>query len=355
MEEIELIEKYFNGELAESEKRSFEARMNNDAPFREHAERHFAFLKSLYVYADRNKTRAILNEIHEELEPSLTADAKESKRRRISWPTVAVAASVALLCSVGTFIAFRLLDSGRPANYLELVRTVDRLNQSHNQILKDIKKSQKPDIAPGKYSGTGFMVSPNGYVVTSYHVVKSADSLFIENERFGRLKVVLVYHNPSTDVALLLVTDSQFKTLPAIPMSIRNQEGNLGEPVYTLGYPRNEIVYGDGTISATSGFEQNENSYQISIPVNPGNSGGPMIDQQGAVIGIINGVQTQTRGASFAVKSGVLLQEINSIPKDSLATPLKTNSVNQMAGLSRVNQIKRWRDYVFIVKVYHGK
>jgi len=112
---------------------------------------------------------------------------------------------------------------------------------------------------------------------------------------------------------------------------------------------------GPGTISAASGFEQNENSYQISIPVNPGNSGGPMIDQQGAVIGIINGVQTETRGAAFAVKSKVLLDEIESIAQDSLAVPFKINSSNQLAGLSHVNQIKRWKDYVFMVKVYHGK
>ena len=80
-----------------------------------------------------------------------------------------------------------------------------------------------------------------------------------------------------------------------------------------------------------------------------------MIDQQGAVIGIINGVQAETRGAAFAVKSKVLLDEIESITQDSLAVPLKVNSSNQLAGLSRVNQIKRWRDYVFMVKVYHDK
>ncbi len=80
-----------------------------------------------------------------------------------------------------------------------------------------------------------------------------------------------------------------------------------------------------------------------------------MIDQQGAVIGIINGLQTETRGAGFAVKSKVLLDEIQSIPQDSLSTPLKINSANQLASLSRINQIKRWKDYVFMVKVYHGK
>jgi hypothetical protein len=80
-----------------------------------------------------------------------------------------------------------------------------------------------------------------------------------------------------------------------------------------------------------------------------------MIDQQGAVVGIINGLQTEARGTAFAIKSKILLDEINNIPQDSLSAPLKISSANQLAGLSRVNQIKRWKDYVFMVKVYHGK
>ncbi|GHN00590.1 hypothetical protein WSM22_20790 [Cytophagales bacterium WSM2-2] len=354
MEELELIEKYFNKELNEAELLSFEDKMKSDESFRERAEGHFLFLNSLKTYGVQKELKLKLNEIHEEL--GLATDEKTVKTRwEKYWPTLAVAASVALLCTVGTFFALRWTYKEHQSDFQQLSKVVDRLNKSTNQILKDIKENKKPEIAPGKISGTGFMISPNGYVVTSYHVVKSADSLFVENEKFGRLKVDMIYNNPATDVALLLITDYQFKALPYIPVAIRNQEGNLGESVYTLGYPRNEIVYGDGTISAASGFQRNENSYQISIPVNPGNSGGPMIDQQGAVLGIINGVQTEARGASFAVKSGVLLQEITSIPQDSLVLPLRINTMSQLSNFSRVNQIKRLKDYVFIVKVYHGK
>lgn len=353
MEEVELFEKYFNNALNEAEKLSFEEKIRIDGSFKQRAESHFAFLRSIQEYGSRKELKQTLDQIHSELEVPVI-EIKTSRWEKY-WPTVAIAACVALICTIGTFFTLQYNDSRHQADYREMRKTVDQLNKSHNQILKDIKKNQKPEIAPGKYSGSGFLISTNGYIVTSYHVVKSADSIFVENEKFGRLKVAMVYNNPLTDVALLLITDDQFKNLPYVPLAIRRQEGNLGEPVYTLGYPRNEIVYGDGTISATSGFEQNENSYQISIPVNPGNSGGPMLDQQGAVIGIINGVQTEARGAAFAIKSGVLLQEIESIPQDSLFAPVKINKANQLANLSRVNQIKRWRDYVFIVKVYHGK
>jgi S1-C subfamily serine protease len=360
IEELELIERYFRNELNSAELQAYEKRMQEDESFRQKAEEHIQFLKSLRQYGDRKAKKDALNKIHEEL--NFVIEPTKQVRIIGRWErygrTMAVAASVALVCTLGAFFALKYNNDQHQTNYQELRRVVDGLKKSHNQILKDIKENKanaKPEIAPGKYSGTGFLISTNGYIVTSYHLVKSSDSVFIENEKFGRLKVSLVYKNPETDVALLLVIDEQFKTLPSIPFSVRSTDANLGETVYTLGYPRNDIVYGDGTISAASGFEQNENSYQISIPVNPGNSGGPMIDQQGAVVGIINGVQTEARGTAFAVKSKVLLDEIKSIPPDSLETPLKLATANQLASLSRVNQIKRWKDYVFMVKVYHGK
>ncbi|HTH55286.1 MAG TPA: serine protease [Cyclobacteriaceae bacterium] len=357
MEELELIEKYFSRELNEKERGAFEKKMHDDDLFRQRAEDHIQFLKSFKQYGDRKLKKEALEKIHDEMDFSTEAKVVPLSRWEKYGRTVAIAASVALLCTVGTFFALKYSNEQHETNFEILRREVNGLKRSQNQILKDIKEkaNAKPEFAPSKYSGTGFLVSGNGYIVTAYHVVKSSDSVFVENEKFGRLKVSVVYKNPETDVALLLVMDEQFKNLHAVPFAIRNSEGVLGEPVYTLGYPRNEIVYGDGTISATSGYEQNESSYQISIPVNPGNSGGPMIDQQGAVIGIVNGVQTDARGTAFAVKSNVLLDEIKNVPLDSLAPPLRVNTTGQLAGMSRVNQIKRWKDYVFMVKVYHGK
>jgi S1-C subfamily serine protease len=362
MEELELFDKYFRKELSVADQLAFEEKMKADAAFRERAEQHFLFLRSFKQYGDRKAKKAALTKIHDEMNLS-DETVPSTKTVKISgWErygrTMSIAASVALFCTIGAFFALQFYNQEHQAKYQEVIRIIKGFDRKYNQISKDIKEikeDKKLLVAPAKYSGSGFLISNNGYVATSYHVIKLADSLFLENEKFGILKASVVYKNPATDVALLYIEDEQFRKQAKVPFMIRTTEGSLGEVVYTLGYPRNDIVYGDGTISAASGYEQNENSYQISIPVNPGNSGGPMIDQQGAVIGIINGVQTETRGAAFAVKSKVLLEEINSIAQDSLAVPVKVNPTNQLAGLSRVNQIKKWKDYVFMVKVYHGK
>ncbi|MEO7989410.1 MAG: serine protease [Chryseolinea sp.] len=355
IEEMDLLDRYAAGSLSEEQKLQFEERMSNNLSFRERVEAHVLFVRAFKEHGERKSLKKTLNSIHSEQDNTIHLNVEKSKqgyRLQRIWPTIAVAASVALICVAGGFFMFMSYDKGHQANYLELRKNVEKLKKSQTQILENIKKNKAPDLSPGKYSGSGFLISPNGYVVTAYHVVKSADSIFIENEKFGRLKTSLVYTDAANDIALLLISDIQFKGGSVMPV-IRKMEGNLGESVYTLGFPREDIVYGEGSISAASGYEQNENSYQVSIPLNPGNSGGPMIDQQGAVVGIISGIQTETRGAAFAIKSSVLLETIQNIPVDSLAKPINLTGKNQWGGMTRVNQIKKWSDFVFIVKVYN--
>jgi serine protease Do len=141
--------------------------------------------------------------------------------------------------------------------------------------------------------------------------------------------------------------------LATVPYSFKKGKSDLGENVYTLGYPGDEIKFGPGALTAATGFRGDTTEYEMFIPVNPGNSGGPLMDDKGNVIGVINGKQTQTSGAAFAVKSNYLLKAIQSIPADSLNKSLILNTKNTLASLSRTQQIKKLRNYVFMVKVYN--
>jgi S1-C subfamily serine protease len=208
----------------------------------------------------------------------------------------------------------------------------------------------KEKIFPGNYAGTGFLLSSRGYVATSYHVVKDADSVVIENEKFGRLKTVVVHSDPINDISILKIDKALgFKSLP---FTIVEDEASLAEEVYTLGYPREDVVFGEGSVSALTGYLQNPNAYQISIPVNPGNSGGPLLNSKGDLIGMISGLQTQTSGAAFAIKSSILLNSVVDPALDSLAVPLTLPKLNTIKNVGRIQQVKQWRDFVFVVRVY---
>ncbi|WP_163202633.1 trypsin-like peptidase domain-containing protein, partial [Citrobacter koseri] len=72
------------------------------------------------------------------------------------------------------------------------------------------------------------------------------------------------------------------------PYIIRKSNADLGEEIFTLGYPRNEVVYGMGYLSAKSGYNGDTLSYQIQMSVNPGNSGAPVFNKVGDIIGVLS-------------------------------------------------------------------
>jgi S1-C subfamily serine protease len=214
-----------------------------------------------------------------------------------------------------------------------------------------MNKAQKPVPAnPGQYSGTGFAISGNGYLATNIHVIKDADSIYVETNKGEAYKATLVYEDKTCDLAILKILDSTFK-LPPPPYRLKNIQAPLGDEVYTLGYPRDEIVYGKGYISSETGFRGDSNAYQIAIPVNPGNSGGPLIDSKGQVLGIITGKESPSDDVAFAVKSSFLINMLDSLPKDfnrnALVKPHAPRSQN------RVDQIRQLQPYIFLVKVYN--
>jgi S1-C subfamily serine protease len=150
---------------------------------------------------------------------------------------------------------------------------------------------------------------------------------------------------------VLKIADSTFKTQP-LPYSLKSQGLKLGEEVFTMGYPRDEIVYGKGYISAKTGFNGDTTAYQVSIPVNPGNSGAPLLDSRGDIVGIVTGKQTTSDGIAFAVKSAHLKRLLEEMPKDK---QLKKDQLhkNHLDGLNRVDQIKKLEDFVYMIKVYN--
>jgi serine protease Do len=107
------------------------------------------------------------------------------------------------------------------------------------------------------------------------------------------------------------------------------------------------MVFGEGSVSSYTGFEGDTSAYQISIPVNPGNSGGPLFDNMGNLIGIISGRNASAEGASFAVKSKWLADDILEHTEEKISFPGKKN----LKGLDRANQVRKMKDFVFMVKV----
>jgi S1-C subfamily serine protease len=329
--------------------------LDADPSLRQKADEYLRLLDSLQFFNNRRMLKNMLSDTHSDARPGLTTmpAANEGKSRWSRyWPLTAVAASVALISTFTTLYIARSLETKQTAYYKELGRKVEQIKKSQNIIMADIAESkEKATPPPANYTGTGFLISPNGYVATSYHVIRNADSIYIENSRFGSLKVSVLMNDLGKDVSILKIESDKFKPLASLPYLISDKEASLGEDVYTLGFPREDIVFGEGSISSSTGYKHDSAAYQISVPVNPGNSGGPLFNSRGDVVGIISGLQTETTGTAFATKSSVLLKTIHEVP-DSVSGRLTLPRQNFLKDLNKVQKLGKWSEYVFMVRVY---
>jgi len=354
------IESYLHGEMAAEERAAFEALLRTDARLAEQVREHRQLLHTMRSFGQRQALRQQLNKIHAEMQPETETSAATPAGWKGFWnrhaQTIAVAASVSLLSVFGAQWSVQQLKAPvrqQTARYVELRREVERLKKAQTAIINGINDASKPAPRPAAFSGTGFAISANGYVVTSSHVVEGADSVLIENEAGEKFKVTEVYRDQIHDLLILKVTDPAFETFGNLPYTFKTQESDLGEKVYTLGYPREDIVFGEGSLSSSTGFEGDTTAYQISIPLNPGNSGGPLLDDKGNLIGVISGKQAGQEGASFAIKSVYLLQMISELPVEDAPVTAALPKNNALSGQSRPQQLKKLKDYVFVVKVYN--
>lgn len=359
IEIISQIDAYLKGELPASERAAFEQKRLSDPDFDLKVVDHTNFVSQLSQYSDRLKLKSDMNSIHETLD--IYAIKKEVapddpiyirlwKKYKIN---ISIAASVAFIAVAATLLSTGYFSKSISTNVSLLRREINSIKKSQNDIIKNINdKPAKGPTNPGEFGGTGFALSSNGYVVTNYHVVKGADSLYIQNHEGESFKAKLIYIDPAYDLAVLQVTDPEFENLGTLPYTFKKSASDVGEDVFTIGFPRDDQVYGKGYVSSKNGFAGDTVAYQVSIPVNPGNSGGPLLDNRGNVIGIINGKQAHVDGAAFAIKSTYILKSIDAIPQDSLDEKLVLSKKNSLSGLSRKDQFKKLEPFIYMVKVY---
>ena len=183
---------------------------------------------------------------------------------------------------------------------------ITRLEKKSKPKIADKKRPSRPRAKSGS-SGSGFLISQLGHVVTNEHVVRNCKSLTVGNNAKTHIRVDVVETDKKNDLALLKIPSGEMASdsakslisklgLEVVPLSssglFRSEDVELGERVMVAGYPYGEIFSNTvkvtgGMVSAIRGVGNDFGQFQIDAAVQPGNSGGPIYDAYGNIVGIV--------------------------------------------------------------------
>ena len=196
-------------------------------------------------------------------------------------------------------------------------------------------------------SGSGFFISRDGYVVTNHHVIEGGTTFKVLAST-GTYNARLVCVDKETDLALLKVDSGE---VSACVFSDRKKE-NLGSQIFTVGFPQPGLQgftpkVTKGVISGMEGFRGDLREYQIDASVQPGNSGGPLFDSDGRVVGVIVASLTKGQVVNYAIKKSYLYAFLENCP----ALTLKESS-GQGASASLEDVVAQVRSSCVLVLNY---
>jgi S1-C subfamily serine protease len=182
-------------------------------------------------------------------------------------------------------------------------------------------------------NGSGFLISKEGYIATNYHVIHGAkiiDVVFDFDGAKFKLPATVVQVDQENDIAIIKVDFSG--RVKSLPYSLDFQLYDIGTPIFILGYPYanvmgNEVKFTNGTLNSRTGIKGDVRYYQVSAPIQPGNSGGPCFTEDGKLIGIVsaslNEDMYKNQNVNYVLKISYLQNLISLLPKKAFETEMK--------------------------------
>jgi serine protease Do len=355
---LEAIERYLSGDMNSSERAYFDNLRKTTPEIDQMVVEHSMFLHQMDIYSVHRNLRHSLQATHAKMMETgevneggeLTTKGRViqlwKKYKRVTAIAASVGGAIALAISALTLYL-------SPSNNDQIIQ----LNKNIAVITGTLKAkyTKIPADATAVYGGSGFLIDSKGYIITNAHVLKGAGVIVVSGKG-KEFRTSIISIDKEKDLALLRIDDEDYQPLKSLPYNIRKINSDMGERVFTLGYPRPDpdIVYGEGYLSARSGYNSDSLSYQVQLSANPGNSGGPVFNNNGEVIGVLSTRQRQAEGVAFAVKSKNIYQLVEELKiKDTSMDNIRLSSRGALKGMERTQQIARVEDCVFYVKSFN--
>jgi S1-C subfamily serine protease len=239
-----------------------------------------------------------------------------------------------------------------------LLNLKEDISRDINDITEGLEKSniipndKNPNPEPIASSGTGFAINSNGYIATNYHVIEGYNRIVVKGVNGDDKKSYsarVIIEDKRNDLAILKID----KSLGVIPYGMQKSTVGNGNVVYALGYPLTtmlgtDVKFTTGNISSSTGFKNDPTYYQHSASLQPGNSGGPLFNQEGDLVAIntlgVNQKKVTTEGIFFSVKTRYL---INLMDEKEIKQP---NNIG-LKNYSIPEQFEKIKNFVYLIEV----
>ena len=259
----------------------------------------------------------------------------------------------------GEIINQTQVDHDRSVKYLFGLVIQDFISMPHRFDPNVTTRSKSRNIKPGEWAGngSGIIISKTGYIVTNYHVIEDTEEIEVEFIIDGEVKkfnAEVVKSDPVNDLSIIKIVDVYFDGVDNLPYNFKTRSSDVGTKVYAYGYPMALSIMGkdlkltEGIISSKSGYKGDITNYQITAALQNGNSGGPLFDDKGNLIGInVAGLKKEIAdNVGYTIKSSYVFNLIDALPK-SIDLPSST----KLQSLSLPDQYNEISKYVVLVKV----
>jgi S1-C subfamily serine protease len=264
-------------------------------------------------------------------------------------------AEIGLYNTASKTVRLKSLEVDQEFTLNDLEKLLDKYTESNSNSSTESSSTASDWMG----NGTGFFIDRTGYIATNYHVVDGAKDIEVEFIRNGVKQVYsaeVIQSDKHNDLSILKINSPSFKPFDYIPYNFKLAISEVGSNVFALGYPMalslmgTEIKFTDGKISSKTGMQGDITTYQISVPIQPGNSGGPLFDYDGNLVGItsssINRGLDITENVNYAIKTSYLKSLIEILP-----VGLNLPSYNSISNKTLTEKIKVISDYVVLIKV----
>lgn len=364
---LDAVERYLRNEMNPSERQEFEKLRIQSPEIDIMVVEHRLFLHQMENFSAHRKLKHDLLEIHHALEN--TGDIVNQNNPAPVIPlykkykrTITIAASIASITALSiSMIVSYFSPSVDQTKLQQLSKDIENIkktqvyqNHTLNQV-KAVVQSKIPANAVLTGGGSAFLLDGKGYLITNAHVLKG-NSAVVADYNGKEFNADILFIDKVKDLAILKINDQDFKAAKQPPYALHRGETELAEEVFTLGYPKNtEIVYNRGYLSAQTGYNSDTISCQISLPANPGNSGGPVFNSNGEIIGVLSAREMQSQGVVFAVKTREIIKLVEELKAaDTSFNKLKLPANNHLKGLTRNRQVDKVQHFIYQVKAYNA-